>query len=285
MSVKSGSSTLTAGERADDHDATLHRRGREIDLHVVAADQLDGDVSFTAGRDDRLRQRGRVEGRGGEHTVIEPEPARLVELRLGARGAGDRAAERLGQLDDRGADARSDRVDEHVLARLQPGPGAHRVVRGDEDLRDPAGLDQVQVVGDRARSCSRGRPAPRPARRHRRCRTPGRRPRACSSLAERGDLARELHAGDVRRRRPAARGRSRPSGRGRPGSARRRAPARAPRRGPGPASGRSSIVIDPSPGNTTARIIPGRSGFRTACPLQPPLASSGRTRGDPDGGG
>ena len=35
---------------------------------------------------------------------------------------------------------------------LQPGAGAQRVVRGDEDLGDAAGLDQVEVRRARARS-------------------------------------------------------------------------------------------------------------------------------------
>ena len=80
--------------------------------------------------------------------MVEAELAGAVELAGRPRGPGDGAAERVGELDDRGPDARPDRVHEHVLTGLEPGAGAHRVVGGDEDLGDPAGLDEVEAVGD-----------------------------------------------------------------------------------------------------------------------------------------
>ena len=59
--------------------------------------------------------------RGGEHRVVEPEGARLLELLGGARGADDRAPDRLAELHRGGADAGADRVHEQRLARLQRG--------------------------------------------------------------------------------------------------------------------------------------------------------------------
>ena len=93
--------------------------------------------------------------RGARTPWSMPSAVAAGELGLGARGAGDRAAERLGELHDRGAHAGPDRVDEDVLAGPEPGPGPHRVVRGDEHLGHAAGRHELDRVGDR-RTVRRG---------------------------------------------------------------------------------------------------------------------------------
>ena len=96
---------------------------REVGHHVVAAHELEGHVDGPDRGGDVGRQRRGIELAGGEHRVVEPEGARLLELLGGAGGADDRASDRLAELQRGGADAGADRVDEHHLARLHARPG------------------------------------------------------------------------------------------------------------------------------------------------------------------
>ncbi len=129
-----------------------------------------------------------------------------AELRDGVAGVGvadggrDVRADRVGELDGRRADAARRAVDEQPLAGAQPRLGEERVVRGREDLGDPAGVGEPDGVGDRhelalvddgelalaaAADDAHDAVALGEARR---------------AVAEAGDLAGELEPGDVRRR-------------------------------------------------------------------------------------
>ena len=148
--------------------ALLHQPEQRHGRHP--ARQRADDHDAAAGRDRRPPRRSRTDRRRGRSTTSGAPPCSAISAAnasgsssRGARmpwsipsarasssfdsrpcGAGDRAPERLGELDDRGADARPDRVDEHVLAGLQSTAGAHRVVGGHEHLGHAARGDEVE---------------------------------------------------------------------------------------------------------------------------------------------
>ena len=71
-----------------------------------------------------------------------------LELVRRARGAINRRAGSVGQLDRGRADARGGRVNENALAHVKARPSEERVVRGDERFRHGARLDPVQLGRD-----------------------------------------------------------------------------------------------------------------------------------------
>ena len=109
------------------------------------------------------------------------------------------APNRLRELQRRGADARPDRVHEHPFAGRDARLRDHRVVHGDEHLGHAAHRDEVEVRGD-DRAVHGGdrdvlglRAAARDAEHAVADRTRG------HVRADRCDLAREFHAGNVGR--------------------------------------------------------------------------------------
>ena len=77
--------------------------------------------------------------------MIQAECLSGVEFRLRARRARHRAPERLGELHDRSSDSGSNGVDQHMFSRLEPSAGAHRVMRGHEDLGNTTRFDEIEV--------------------------------------------------------------------------------------------------------------------------------------------
>ena len=117
----------TARDRPDAHDAALRRGRVHVGDHVVAADRVESHVRAPAGCfDDGPRERVDIEGTvGGTSRFdarIEPELAAPFELVRVPRGTDDVRAHRVRELQRRGADARSDRVHEHPLARSRRVP-------------------------------------------------------------------------------------------------------------------------------------------------------------------
>ena len=111
-----------AGHHPDEHDAAPQSGDREVGDDVVAAHQLEDHVDGADRVGDVGRQRRGIELAGGEHGVVEPEGARLLQLLGGAGGADDRAPGRLTELQCGGAHAGADRVDEQHLTRLHARP-------------------------------------------------------------------------------------------------------------------------------------------------------------------
>ena len=93
-----------------------------VGFHVLAADEIDGDVDRPCGRGDLVGERDRIELARREHRVIEAEGAALLELVERAGGTDHGAAERVGKLHRGGSDARARGVHEHCLAPCDAAP-------------------------------------------------------------------------------------------------------------------------------------------------------------------
>ncbi len=125
----------------------------DVDGHVVAAHEIEGDVRAAAGRfDDGPRERVDVEravGRAGRFDAdVETQRAATIEFRGGARGPDDACAPRVCELQRGGADARTDRVHQHPLARGDLCLGHQCVVHRDVHLGHAAHRDEVEIRRD-----------------------------------------------------------------------------------------------------------------------------------------
>src|SRR5262245_11417010 len=109
---------LRAGLKRDLHHPPLNRRGFVVALDIVAADHVENDICALALR--------RGLGRGDEilrlivNSDVGTEAAAGIAFLRRAGGGDDARAERLGELDRGGADARRAAMDEQRLAGLQP---------------------------------------------------------------------------------------------------------------------------------------------------------------------
>ena len=138
--------------------------------------------------------------------ALRAERGDLLAGVLVADGRGDARAGHHAELDRGHADAAGGAVDEQALADGQAGLGEERVVGGGEDLRDAARGGPVELVGDGHRGAlvddgELGLAAAGDDRHHAVARF-----EAADAAAAGDDLARELEAGDVGRRRPGGAG-------------------------------------------------------------------------------
>ena len=160
----------------------------DVRREVRRADELEDDVERPV----------LLEALRFEH-LVGAEPGDRV-ARVGvAHGRRDVRAEQVAELHGRRADAAGRAVHEQALARPQPGAREDRVVRGREDLGQPAGVGEADGVGHRHElalvddrelglAAAAGDAHDAVADRE-----------ACGAVAERLDLAGELEAGDVLR--------------------------------------------------------------------------------------
>ena len=174
---------------ADDDDPAERVQRLEVAGHVRRADELEDDV-----------ERAVLLEALGVEDLLGAERGDAVAAVGVAHGGDDLRPRRGAELDRGRADAAGGAVDEQALARPQGRLGEQRVVGGGEDLGDRAGRVQLEALGhghELALVDDRelGLAAPADDAHDAVALL-----EAARAGAERGDLAGELQAGDVRRR-------------------------------------------------------------------------------------
>ena len=167
---------VAARERADDHDAALHRRGREVD--VARTSPPTSSTMTSAGPAGVERSAwpsvGGIERVRREHTVVEPEPAAP-----GRAWSAVRAVPVTVQPNALASCTTAVPTPEPTActSTCSPGCSPARVRIASCAVMNTSGMPPASTrsrcVGHERAVASRGRRAPRPARRRRRCRRRG----------------------------------------------------------------------------------------------------------------